>query len=82
MEKRALLSENQVNYLEDILVKRDTENLGMSGKGGVQVILELRQEKSFVQAYNHLDNLIWAKRLTHLKSHGLVVADQETTTSH
>ena len=30
MNNRAFLSENQVNYLENIIVKRDTANLGMS----------------------------------------------------
>ena len=52
-------------YVEDIIVKRDTENFGMSGKEVIQVISELGQAKSFVQAENHLDYLIRAKRLTH-----------------
>ena len=38
MKKRALLLENQVKYVEDIIVKRDTENLGMSRKEAIQVI--------------------------------------------
>ena len=41
--------------MEDIIVKRDTENLGMSRKEVIQFISELGQEKSFVQADNHLD---------------------------
>ena len=32
MKNRAFLSEKQVNYVEDIIVKRDTANLGMSSK--------------------------------------------------
>ena len=55
MKKRALLSENQVNYVEDIIVKRDTANLGISRKELIQVISNLVQAKSFVQAENNLD---------------------------
>ena len=54
-KKRSLLSENQVKYVEDIIVKRDTSNLGMSRKEVIQVTLELGQEKLFVQADNKLD---------------------------
>ena len=32
MKKRSLLSENQVEDVEDIIVKRDTANIGMSRK--------------------------------------------------
>ena len=66
--------------MEDIIIKRDTENLGMSGKEVIQVITELGQANLFVQADNHLDYLIRAKRLTHLKSLGRVVSAQATTT--
>ena len=45
----------------------------------IQVISELRQAKLFVQAYNHFDYLIMAKRLKHLKRLGQLVTDQETT---
>ena len=38
MKKRSLLSENQVKYVEGIIVKRDTANLGMSRKEVIQVI--------------------------------------------
>ena len=66
--------------MEDIIIKRDTENLGMSSKEVIQVISELDQEKLFVQPDNHLDYLIWEKRLTHLKIIGRVVSDKATTT--
>ena len=46
----------------------------------IQVISELGQAKLFFQAENHLDYLIWAKRLTHLKRLGRVVSAQATTT--
>ena len=38
MKKRKLLSESQVKYLEDIIVKRDTANFGMSSKEVIKVI--------------------------------------------
>ena len=62
------------------MIKIDTANLGMSRKEVIQVISELGQAKSFVQAENRLDYLIQAKRLTHLKRIGRVVAAQATTT--
>ena len=80
MKKRVLLSENQVNYVEDIIVKRHTANLGMSSREVIEVISELAQAKLFVQTDNHLDYLIWVKRLTHLKRLGWLVASQATTT--
>ena len=54
-KKKALLSNFQLKYLEDIIIKRDTANLGMSRKEVIQVISEIGQDKSFVQAENHLD---------------------------
>ena len=41
--------------MEDIIIKRYTANLGMPRKEVIQVISEIGQAKSFVQAYNHLD---------------------------
>ena len=80
MKKRKFLPERQVNYVEDIIVKRDTENLRMSRKEVIQVISELDQEKLFVQEENHLDYLIRVKRLTHFKRLGRVFSAQATTT--
>ena len=37
-KKRSLLSNFQVKYVEDIIIKRDTENLGMPRKEMIQVI--------------------------------------------
>ena len=78
--KRALLSNLQVKYAEDIIIKIDTANLGMPRKEVIQVISEIGQAKLFVQAENHLDYLIRAKRLTHFKRLGRVVSSQATTT--
>ena len=45
MKKRSLLSEIQVKYVEDIIIKRYTANLGMSRKEVIQVISDLGQAK-------------------------------------
>ena len=79
-KKRELLLENQVKYVEDSIVKRDTANLEISRKEVIQVISEIGQEKLFVQAENHLDYLIHTKRMKNLKRLGRVVVAQETTT--
>ena len=41
---RTLLLERQVNYVEDVAVTRDTENLGVSRKEFIQVISYIGQE--------------------------------------
>ena len=80
VKKISLLPEKKVKYVEDIIIKSDTSNLGMSRKEVIQVISELSQAKLFVQAENHLNYLIRAKWLTHLKRLGRVVSAQATTT--
>ena len=57
-KKRSLLPNFQVKYVEDVIIKRDTENLVVSRKEVIQVISELIQAKLLVQAENHLDYLI------------------------
>ena len=54
-KKRALLSNSQIKYVEDIIIKSDTANIGMSRKEVIQVISQLSQAKFFFQAENHLD---------------------------
>ena len=80
MKKITLLSNSQVKYVEDIIIRRDTSNLGMSRKEVIQVISELVQAKLFVQADNHLDCLIREKRRKYLKRLVRVVTAQATTT--
>ena len=41
--------------MEDIIVKRDTANLGMSSKEVIQVISDLVKVNSFVQSENQLE---------------------------
>ena len=43
MKKKTLLLENQVKYVEDMIVKIYTANLGMSRNEVIQVISELGQ---------------------------------------
>ena len=59
MKKRALLLENQLNYVDNIIVKRDTANLGVSRKEVIHFISDIVQGNYYVQSYNHLDYLIW-----------------------
>ena len=54
VKKISLISDSQVKYGEDLVIKSDAENLRMSRKEVIQVISELDQAKSFVQAENHL----------------------------
>ena len=65
LKNMILLLENQVKYVEDIIVKIETANLEMTRGEVIQVKSELVQAESFVQAENHLYYLIQADRLTH-----------------
>ena len=44
-KKISLISNSRVKYVEDIFIKRDTANLGMSRKEVIQVISDLGQSK-------------------------------------
>ena len=52
---QALLSQRQVTYVGDIFFTRDTENLGISMREVIQMISDIGQSSSYVQAENHLD---------------------------
>ena len=45
-----MLWQRWVKYVEDIIVTRDTENLGMLRKGVIQVISDIGQENNYIQA--------------------------------
>ena len=53
VKKRALLSNLQVKYVEDIIIKRDRANLGMSRKDVIQVISELGHSKVCSVSFNN-----------------------------
>ena len=52
---QVLLSHNQVEYVENIIVTRDTANLGVSRREVIYTISDIGQANSYVQAENHLD---------------------------
>ena len=54
-------------------------NIGMSRKEVILVISDIGQKKSYAQADNHLDYLIWGKRLPNMKRHGLLMQAQSKT---
>ena len=56
--KQALVSQRQVNYVEYMIVTRDTANLGISRRGVIQTISDIGQSSSYFQADNHLNCLI------------------------
>ena len=60
---QALLLESQVKYVEDIVVTRDTANLGMLRKEVIKFISDIGQANSCVQSENQLDYLICEKQL-------------------
>ena len=79
LRKRALLSEMQGNYVQDIIVTIDTANLGMSRRDAIQVISYIGQANSYVQAENHLDYLIQEELLPDLKRYGRATKSKATT---
>ena len=79
LKKRTLLSEIQIKYVEDFIIIRDTANLGISRKEVIQVISDIGKANYFFQAENHLECIIRAKGLTHLKRRGRTVRSQTTT---
>ena len=56
--KQALMFQNQLKYIEYIILTRDTANLGMSRREVIQKISEIGQASSYYQAENKLDYLI------------------------
>ena len=75
-----LVLQRQAKYVEDIIVIRDTEKLGMSSNEVIQTISDIKWTSYYDQAENQLDHLIWEKRLPDLKRHGQVIKFQATTT--
>ena len=72
--------QRQVNYVESIILTRDTANLGVSIRGVIQIISDIVQACSHVQSDNHVDCLIQEKRLPNLKRRGQVIKDQAMIT--
>ena len=55
MSKWELLSQRQVNYVDNIIFTRYMAKLGMSSKEVIQEISDIVKASSYFQAYNHLD---------------------------
>ena len=66
--------------MEDIVVTRDTANLGMLRKEVIKFISDIGQANSCVQSENQLDYLICEKQLKNMQIHGWVMQYQATTT--
>ena len=77
---QTLLLESQVKYVEDIVVTRDTANLGMLRKEVIKFISDIGQANLCVQSENQLDYLICEKQLKNMQIHGWVMQYQATTT--
>ena len=78
LRKQELLFQRQVKYVEDIIITRDTANLGISRQEVIHMISDIGQASSYVQAENQLDYFIREKRLPNLKRHGRVIKSQAT----
>ena len=78
--KYALLSNDGVEVLQDIIRKRDQTNNGVSRAEAITIIVDLGQAKSMKTAENHLDYLIRTRKLDKLKWNGRIVTAQATTT--
>ena len=59
--KAGLLSTELIEVLQDIIIKRDEINNGVSQKDAIQLIVDLGQCYSSKSAENHLDYLIRSK---------------------
>ena len=58
LERHKLLSEMEVNYVQDIYFSRYLENLGMTIKEVIKIILDILQVGYCVKAENKYDYLI------------------------
>ena len=57
------LSGGRVNYIQDIVVSRDTAKNRMGRKEAIHIITDIGQVGSYLQAENNFDYLIWEGRL-------------------
>ena len=78
--KSALLSNDGVEVLQDIIHKRDQTNNGVSRAEAITIVGDFGQAKSMKTAENHLDYLIRTRKLDKLKWNGCIVTNQATTT--
>ena len=48
LREQELLSQSQLEYVEDIIVTRETVNLGVSRREAIQTLSDIRQSSSYV----------------------------------
>ena len=78
--KKKALSADERKAIEDIIRNRDRNNMGLSRKECIRLVMDVGQFGSFKKAENHYDYLIRAKLLPNLKRNGRIVTSQATTT--
>ena len=49
LREQELLSQSQLEYVEDIIVTRETVNLGVSRREAIQTLSDIGQSSSYVQ---------------------------------
>ena len=74
-----LMSDNQVEYVQDIIFLRDKEKTGTGMKEVIKVISEIGQAVSYHNSENHLDYPNWEKWLLNMKRHGGVIKSLSDT---
>ena len=78
-QQNALLSNESIDLLQDIICKRDQTNSGVSRAEAITIIVDLGQAKCRKSAENHLDYLIRKKKLPRFKRNGRIITAQATT---
>jgi len=78
-KRKALLGNDEIKWLQDVVHQRDINNEGMSRKEVVKVIAEVGRCPNLEKAEYHLNYLIRKKALNRLKREGRVVTAQSTT---
>lgn len=76
----SLLSEDEVTFLEEVIIERDRANNGMT-RNEVILFIQYLSGSTNVKAKNHFNWLIKSKKLSKLKRGGKTVKAQNTTTA-
>ena len=79
LQKKSLLNDDQVAFLQDVICQRDTNNEGVTRREAVTLIAELGRCSCLKKAEYHLNYLIRIGRLKNLTRGGRVIAAQSTT---
>jgi len=77
--RNSLLSNEQVEWLQDIIHQHDINSKGMSRREAITIIAEVGRCSSMNQAEDHYNYLVKKKRLAKLKRNGRVITAQSIT---